>query len=1242
MKVLKKNEHAPIFRPFGVGGKLYLAVASLTFFDLSEQPRALTEQDMWKTLPAELGASGVLDSGLPKAVGEVLVAGSCFAPGRTPVPVAEASFRVGPVAKKLTVFGDRFWSSGSSLAASASAPRPFASMPLTWERSFGGPDFEANPLGKGASPVAVPGTAETIWPLPNIEPPDKLVADPRDRPEPAGFGPRGVTHPARKALCGTYDATWQREHWPYFPADYKFAFANEAPPDQWLAEGYFSGGEAVEIAGMHPDIARINARIPELRVRIFATQVAGPLGPGGVIPDGAKDNFVEIETRIDTVRLFPGVERGVIVHRGVLPIADDEYRDVRRLYFVTEYLDDPPKPAEYYAAEQAKLLDRMVPVKTDPTAEVNKKISRAMLKVNAIPAMIETAKKRALGQSPVMPVTTADMAKLSESLGARLGTNIEELEALARGMHAKYGHMMEIDLTQFDRFRQSLADAQTKATTAIAKVDAAQAKGQAAMESATKTLKEKVKPEHLAKAGVDPDNLFPPRKVNPWHDAAFPFVIDRRRDLESYPEAMGRIRANGLKQIHSDAFWLGINIEDRGFPGPEWGLPEGQTVTIPKGLVFAEFTGPVCDRIQILSYVPNYFCTTEEEFLVAGSARRNTFFPSIPGAPVVVVPRAFGGMLLYQHVSDFAGVLVACNPKTPLTPVAAKAVKDASAFLVVLPQDERYWDKVRGDWKAVHPKAAPVYLPGIKFLSEAKAANVDLREMILDALPPASVGLPEGDEAKGPPKIAPFPDVRGMILAAIDEVKAALEPRFDAAKALQAKSMDMVKESLAKAGKDPEAILAQAAAAPKPTLADGAKQAASSLDKAREHLRTIGQLTSERAEKLDSAQSTIAGAFADADKQLAEGKQKIEAGKKQIAEAMAKVKAGEMPEKAKRKFAAVGMDPDMIRQFSREEVIDFHAGGKSLAGAMFTGLDLSGLDLSGADLRQTIARKCNFAGTDLTGADLSKAAWSECDLGKAKLERIKADTFVIQKSKCDGASFAGGNFKQAIFKDGSLVGADFASAVFELSILSKNPLDKANFRGAAASLSVFDGSGEGADFRDAKLSRCVLKKMRLGGATFAGATVESTVLQACEGAGVSFEGADLRKMRLGASALPGANLRGARLNGAGFRDSDLSGADVTGARLDGAIIENCDLSGAVLDGSSAKRARFTRSNLEGAGLRGIDMGGGSLRKARIVSADLSGGNFFGVDFFKAVVGETDFHQANLKLTFLHKREDLLK
>ncbi len=76
------------------------------------------------------------------------------------------------------------------------SPRPFASMPIVYERAFGGPAVEDNPVGTGA----VPGSA-----LPN-------VVDPQNPHRPAGFGPIARHWGPRRRLLAGIDphSRWSR------------------------------------------------------------------------------------------------------------------------------------------------------------------------------------------------------------------------------------------------------------------------------------------------------------------------------------------------------------------------------------------------------------------------------------------------------------------------------------------------------------------------------------------------------------------------------------------------------------------------------------------------------------------------------------------------------------------------------------------------------------------------------------------------------------------------------------------------------------------------------------------------------------------------------------------------------------------------------------------------------------------------------------------------------------------------
>src|SRR5690606_16503308 len=79
-----------------------------------------------------------------KPCAECFVVGSFHAAGGRPIERSLASFRVGAVEKAVAVTGDRTWKSGRP-----TAPASFTEMPLGWERSFGGPGHQPNPLGRG-------------------------------------------------------------------------------------------------------------------------------------------------------------------------------------------------------------------------------------------------------------------------------------------------------------------------------------------------------------------------------------------------------------------------------------------------------------------------------------------------------------------------------------------------------------------------------------------------------------------------------------------------------------------------------------------------------------------------------------------------------------------------------------------------------------------------------------------------------------------------------------------------------------------------------------------------------------------------------------------------------------------------------------------------------------------------------------------------------------------------------------
>ena len=336
MKTVKPQKLGLLSRVFEDRGSHYLVVTGLLFFPFDAPTRLDLEVNAWKLAAKELGEIP-LDLLLPKARGEILVTGKGYTRGG-PQPACSVRVQLGSVDKTLWVVGNRRWKHGV-----ATDPEPFTEMPVSWQNAFGGAGFADNPVGKGLGTVM--GASGETHPLPNIEHPKHLVRSPKDRPVPVGFGAYDVSWPQRASKLGTYDSAWLKERYPGFAADFDVAYFNAAPEDQRI-EGFFQGDEAFTVESMHPSQGKIVSRLPGLRPRVFVNQRGNE--------DGA---LREVSMRLDTVHLFPHEERGLLLFRGVLKVAEADAADVLQIIGGVEQKEDP-RPAAHYQTVLAQRLDR--------------------------------------------------------------------------------------------------------------------------------------------------------------------------------------------------------------------------------------------------------------------------------------------------------------------------------------------------------------------------------------------------------------------------------------------------------------------------------------------------------------------------------------------------------------------------------------------------------------------------------------------------------------------------------------------------------------------------------------------------------------------------------------------------------------------------------------------------------------------------------------------------------------------
>ncbi|EYF08874.1 DUF2169 family type VI secretion system accessory protein [Chondromyces apiculatus] len=254
---------------------------------------------------------------------EVLLLGTCHAPGQRQVVECPVRFAVGSWSKILRVVGPRVWSDNLS-GAVMSEPLPFTRMPLDHAHAYGGPTFAWNPSGKGHDGRE----------LPNVEHPAQPIRSRNDRPEPAGFGPLNPLWPQRASKMGKeYGKSYQEKRAPFYAEDFDWTYFSAAPLDQQL-KGYLRGDEELSVHNVHPHAPVIVARLPGLRVRAFVNDVVGA--------------FREVALSLDTLTV--DADKGVVylTWRGLDKVREDDLTDVKTVLIASEPLADHPLPEAHY------------------------------------------------------------------------------------------------------------------------------------------------------------------------------------------------------------------------------------------------------------------------------------------------------------------------------------------------------------------------------------------------------------------------------------------------------------------------------------------------------------------------------------------------------------------------------------------------------------------------------------------------------------------------------------------------------------------------------------------------------------------------------------------------------------------------------------------------------------------------------------------------------------------------------
>jgi hypothetical protein len=248
-----------------------------------------------------------LDGDLPrtKLTTDIVLLGQAHAPGGRSVTELEVGLAVGSLAKVIKVYGDRTWQ-----GRRISRPQPFVSMPIVYERAYGGVDTQSatpawdlrNPVGQGYALAA-----ENLdgRPLPNFEYPHQPIERWSDRPEPAGFGPLCSHWKQRQQWAGTYDARWQQERLPLLPEDFDDRHYQCAPPDQQTPQ-FLHGGEPVALRNLTLGGGDMRFTLPRVHIGLETYFFTGP-------------STRHAPPKLHTVVIEPDLRRVSLVFHSALP-----------------------------------------------------------------------------------------------------------------------------------------------------------------------------------------------------------------------------------------------------------------------------------------------------------------------------------------------------------------------------------------------------------------------------------------------------------------------------------------------------------------------------------------------------------------------------------------------------------------------------------------------------------------------------------------------------------------------------------------------------------------------------------------------------------------------------------------------------------------------------------------------------------------------------------------------------------
>ena len=211
------------------------------------------------------------------------------------------------------------------------APRSFQSMPVVYERAYGGAGWEANPMGVGFDDDRQPN-----------------LIDPDDPRRTVGFGPIARAWPARRKLVGKSDRKAVDAGEPLIPDRFEWSYFQSAPPDQQTE--LLSGDEWIVLQALHPDLPLFRSQLPSARAVGRVHGLSSAPRP--------------IAFAADTLLIDGDAMRCSMTFRAALPIQDDAQLDA---LWIAAGVELPGHPLEWPDARSLHVAEIVAPPPSAPS-----------------------------------------------------------------------------------------------------------------------------------------------------------------------------------------------------------------------------------------------------------------------------------------------------------------------------------------------------------------------------------------------------------------------------------------------------------------------------------------------------------------------------------------------------------------------------------------------------------------------------------------------------------------------------------------------------------------------------------------------------------------------------------------------------------------------------------------------------------------------------------------------------------